>query len=213
VGRLVGGMIRRSVRTRYRNVYWRCQEIPTAPAVLYVNHHSWMDGYLMFHVATRMNLVCMDWIEEFDAFPLFAYVGGLRYAKGDAAGRLKTIRETIRRMHDGASLVIFAEGVLHRPPDIFPLGKALELIHRQVPQAVFQPVAIYQEISMHERPEAWISVGKSHTFQSLEDCRQRLTETLERLTADSKGTQEFELLARGTPSVNERMDMRRMPKL
>lgn len=213
LGRAVGAMIRRSVRQRYRNVYWRSVEpkIP-APAVLYANHHSWMDGYLMFHLALKLNLVCVDWIEEFDTFPLFKYVGGIRYPRGEVASRVAAVRQTIQELEKGKSLVIFPEGVLHRPPNVLPLGKAMATIARHVPQATFVPVAIAQEISMHERPEAWLSLGRPHTFESLDDCHERLTCELSGLRRDVQSEVPFSLLAPGTPSVNERMSLKRFSK-
>lgn len=210
IGRIVGGMIRRSVRARFRNVYWRP---PTSsiqpPAILYANHHGWMDGYLMFHLVRKLNLVCLDWIEEFDTFPLFTWVGGVRFAKGDTSGRALAIRRTIRELQRGKSLVLFAEGFLHRPPQIFPLGRSLEALAKQVPNLSLVPVAIYQEMSMHERPEAWISVGQPHEFVSLECSRERLQAELNRLRADVEAEVKFDVLAAGTASINERMSMKR----
>ncbi|MCC7434462.1 MAG: 1-acyl-sn-glycerol-3-phosphate acyltransferase [Methanoregulaceae archaeon] len=210
VGRAVGAMIRRSVRRRYRNVYWRTAQpsIPS-PAVLYANHHGWMDGYLMFHLALKLDLVCIDWIEEFDTFPLFRFVGGIRYPKGDVAGRVAAVRQTIQELQSGKSLVIFPEGVMHRPPAVLPLGKALTTIARHVPNATLAPVAIFHEMSLHERPEAWLAVGPPHRFESLDACRDRLIDELDRLKNDVHAGVHFDLLAAGTPSVNERMSLKR----
>lgn len=210
VGRAVGAMIRRSVRRRFRNVYWRTAQpsIP-APAVLYANHHGWMDGYLMFHLAIKLDLVCIDWIEEFDTFPLFRFVGGIRYPKGDLAGRVAAVRQTIQELKSGKSLVFFPEKVMHRPPSVLPFGKALATIARHVPNVTLVPVAILQEMSLHERPEAWLSVGKPHSFESLDHCRDQLVNELDRLRNDVQAGVPFDLLAAGTPSVNERMSLKR----
>lgn len=208
---MVGSMIRRSVRNRYRQVLYRLPHArPQAPVVLYPNHHGWMDGYLMFHLITKLRLVCVDWIEEFDAFPLFARVGGMRFAPGDRIGRVATVRNTINLMRKGRSLVLFAEGVLHRPPEVWPFGKAIEVIAKHVPGVTFAPVAIYQEMSLHERPEAWLSLGTSHLFISRSDCQARLNQELIDLRKSVHQGDPFEILAAGTLSVNERMDMRRL---
>ncbi|MDR3692727.1 MAG: 1-acyl-sn-glycerol-3-phosphate acyltransferase [Fimbriimonas sp.] len=213
LGFLVGGMIRRSVRTRFRRVYWRKREqLLTSPTILYANHHGWMDGYLMFHLVMRLGLNCVDWIEEFDTFPLFAMVGGLRFSKGDILGRASTIRKTIRLMNDhGRSLVIFPEQQLHRPPDLLPFGRVLETMARHVPGVELVPVAIRYELSIHERPEAWISTGSKHSFGGLLDCQDRLTRQLVDLRAEIARDEPFDVLADGTPDVNERWNMRRLP--
>lgn len=209
VGRLVGNMVRRSVRQRFHTVWWNPpQTLPSAPAILYANHHGWMDGYLMFHLVTKLGLPSVDWIEEYDAFPLFKSIGGVRFASGDAAGRAVAVRQTIRLMREqGKSLVIFPEGVLHRPPDLLPFGKALETVATRVGGVSLVPVAIRYEMSLHERPEAFVALGQPHAWESLENCRGRLFALLS--SAEPKG----EVLVAGTRDVNERMDMRRAPRL
>lgn len=200
VGRMVGAMIRRSVKSRFHTVYWNPIEPPEPPVVFYANHHGWMDGYVMFHLVTRLKVRCVDWIEEFDAFPLFSRVGGLRLAKGDTLGRAVVIRQTIRQMREGASLVIFPEGELHRPQEVLPLLPGLQTIARRVEGVRFLPVALRYELSLHERPEAWVSVGECHSFCSLEDCRERLVRQLDTSRMQPPGN----VLVQGTQDVNER---------
>jgi len=209
VGRMVGNMVRRSVRQRFHTVWWNApQTAPRAPAVLYANHHGWMDGYLMFYLVTKLGLPSVDWIEEYDAFPLFKTIGGIRFAAGDTAGRALAVRQTIRLMkHQGKSLVIFPEGVLHQPPDVLPFGKALETVATKVGGISLVPVAIRYEMSLHERPEAFLTVGQPHQWESLEDCRERLVALL--ANAEPSG----DVLVHGTRDINERMDMRRAPRL
>ena len=210
IGRLVGAMIRRSVRQRFHSVYLsKPNVLPKAPAILYANHHGWMDGYLMFHLASELGVECLDWIEEFDSFPLFASVGGIRFPKDDSSGRASAIRRTIRLMkNEGKSLVLFPEGVLHRPPDLLPFGRALEVVAKSVPGVTLHPVSLRYELSMHERPEAWITLGESHTFESLQDCESRLA-----LLMDHKSTiHHFNVMICGRLDVNERMSMKRFSR-
>ena len=156
IGRFVGGMIRRSIRSKLRNLWWSPpKDTFKAPAIVYANHHGWLDGYVMFHAMAKLSLPSLAWVEEYDAFPLFRFVGALRYAKGDLEGRVKTIRQTMRKLSsEGKSLVLFPEGILHRPPTVRPFQKALHGIATKVPEAAFVPVAIVYEQSIHERPEA-----------------------------------------------------------
>ena len=214
LGWLVGGMIRRSTRSRLRNLYWSAPKEPlTAPVIFYCNHHGWLDGYVMFHVVEKLKLRALDWIEEFDAFPLFSKVGGMRYAAGDPTCRATTIRKTIRLMNaEKRSLMLFAEGVLHRPPAIWPLGKALQLVAEKVKGVTLVPTAIYYEHSIHERPEAWVSLGEKHGFSSLEDCHDRLSSELNGLRERVSAGEAFDVLARGTGDVNERMSLKRFAK-
>lgn len=216
LGRLVGGMIRRSVRSRFRGIYWIRPEF-TIPdqAILVPNHHGWHDGYMMYNLAQAMDLRFLDWIEEFGAFPLFGKVGGMPYPADSASIRAGTIKKTIRLMkNEKRSLLLFAEGVLHRPPELWAFGKSLELMHKHVPEAVVLPIAIKYDMSMHERPECFIHVGKP--LEPGPDMSRRarlavkalLDELAMRITYEPE---RFETLVKGVGDVNERWDIRKMP--
>lgn len=213
LGRMVGGMIRRSVKKSFRNVYWDvAAEVPKGPVVLVCNHHGWFDGYVMFHVVTSLGKPSLDWIEEFGAFPLFSKIGGMPFPRGEAGRRAATVRETIRRMNgEGRSLVLFAEGVLHPAPEILPFGKSLGVVARHVKEAEIVPVAIRYEFGMHERPEAFVRIGASlgRGFSAAEGAHGALVSLYEGLRADISEGREFDVLAPGTASVNERLDMRK----
>ncbi|MBL8049336.1 MAG: 1-acyl-sn-glycerol-3-phosphate acyltransferase [Chthonomonas sp.] len=204
VGRLVGGMVRRSVRARFHTVYWSPPTTaPRHPAILYANHHGWMDGYLMFYLIQKLNLECVDWIQEFDSFPLFAKIGGMRYPLGDTAARAATIKRTIRLMQAGGkSLVIFPEMELQRPGPLRTFGEALSLVARKVPDVQLVPVAIRYEMSIHERPEAWLTVGEPEPWCDLDHAQQALAD----LTRQER---QFQVLIEGTKDVNERFGSRK----
>ncbi len=206
-------MIRRTVRARFRNVYWRRPgPLGEGPFVFAANHHGWHDGYLMFHLVTALGVPSLDWIEEFGAFPLFEKVGGMPYPPGDPAARARTVRMTIRRMRsEGRSLVLFAEAVLHRPPDVLPFGRALELVASKVPGCRVVPVAIHYDMSLHERPEAFLALGEPLPSgpDSCGRARDEVARLLEATRAGLDGP--WDVLAPGTPDVNERWDVRRAP--
>lgn len=209
IGRLVGGMIRRSVRARFRGLYWRPPTLPTErPLIFAANHHGWFDGYVMYHVVTKLGVPALDWIEEFDSFPLFARVGGMPFPVGKPEVRAATVRKTIRRMlEEGRSLVLFAEGVLHEPPSVLPFGRSLEVVAAKT-HAMIIPTAIRYTFDLHERPEAWVRFGDAidpGATDLAETARRSVVSLLETPMAPS----EFELLASGTLDVNERWDKRR----
>lgn len=216
IGRLVGGMIRRSVRKNFKAVYWEPPKIaPKHPCILFANHHGWFDGYLMYHVTNALALPCLDWIEEFDTFPLFRYVGGLPYPKDDAGRRASSVKRTVRALQSGnRSLIIFPDQPLRYPPEIGPMARSLEFLFDKVPDVSLIPVAINYEFSLHERAEAFIRVGSPipATTNLLTDCRDHLVDLLDETQRLVRAGHSFQLLVRGTDSVNERWDMRRLGK-
>lgn len=213
IGRQVGNMIRRSVRSRFRAVYWQPPILPPSPVILACSHNSWFDGYIMFHVATRLGLRCVDWIQEFEAFPLFAKVGGMPFPLDRPDVRTQTIRRTIRLMQqEKRSLVIFPEGVLHPSGEVLPFGKAVLTVARAT-NAPIIPVALVYEFALHERPEAFVGFGEPIAPDDADMAQDALVSLLAAIRNDARTRPEsFERLVSGTRDVNERWDMRRRPR-
>jgi 1-acyl-sn-glycerol-3-phosphate acyltransferase len=216
VGWGVDRMIRRAVRRSFHTVYWQPPnyELPR-PSILVANHHGWHDGYMMYLAATALGLPVVDWIQEFEAFPLFGSVGGMPFPADDAAERSRTIRKTIRLMNGSkTSLVLFAEGVLHRPDSLLPFGRSLEFVASKVPDVSVVPVAIRYEQATHERPDAYVSFGSAVPLGDHLAFRTRLevAQLLDRLRAAAAlEPDSLQVLAAGEKDVNEKLDMRRIP--
>lgn len=217
VGKVVDRMIRRSVRQQFRGVYWipPIEPLP-APCIFVPNHHGWHDGYVMYHAVTALGMQTLDWIQEFDSFPLFGSIGGMPFPADDTATRGGTIRKTIRLMNsEKRNLLLFAEQELHRPPEVRPFGKALDLVASRVPEACVVPVAIRYELAMHERPECFILFGSPIKGKDISgpEVRLKVKALLDELAVKMRFESDaFKELAKGTRDVNERMDMRQIPK-
>lgn len=206
-------MIRRSVRKRFHTVHWVPPEFDLKPPCIFVpNHHGWFDGYLMFHVVSEMGIPTLDWIQEFDSFPLFAKIGGMPYPQNDLKRRSATVKRTIRLMREESwSLLLFAEAHLHYPPELLPFGRALEVVADKVAEVQVIPVAIQYEMAMHERPEAFILPGNPMVMGENLAARTR-DEVQNLLNRISDERDRFAPLVKGTLDVNERWDMRRMKR-
>lgn len=211
---MVDGMIRRSVRARFRRLYWIPPDVVVSPTIFVPNHHGWHDGYVMYHALTALNLRFHDWIAEYDAFPMFGKVGGMPFPENDLNRRTQTIRKTMRLMaQEKHSLLLFAEQHLHRGPQVWPMGRALELLAEKVPGVQVVPVAVRYDLSIHERPECYLKFGKP--VEGGPDLPHRtrlalLTE-MDRLETTLRLEPEvFQVLAKGTLDVNERWDVRRI---
>ncbi|MBS1720867.1 MAG: 1-acyl-sn-glycerol-3-phosphate acyltransferase [Armatimonadetes bacterium] len=218
VGTFVGNYIRRAVRKAFRRLYWiPPTDLPEGPIIYATNHHGWHDGYVMFHVVSALQRPALDWIAEFEAFPLFRTVGGMPFPPNDPQARAITIRKTIRRMRDEKKdLILFAEGILHHGPDLLPFGEALELVAKKVPGVKVVPTAIRYEMNMHERPEAYVLFGAPLDPET-KNLRVATRDEVKRLLAEAsfrvrKEPDTFKVLAQGTLDVNERWDVRKFKK-
>ena len=210
LGRAVDAMVRRSVRKSFHHVDWIPPgPLPDGPAIFVANHHGWHDGYLMYLAITALDRRVLDWIQAYDSFPLFGRIGGMPFPAHDAAVRAATIRRTVRLMRDeGRSLMLFAEGVLHRPPELLPFGKSLELVAGKTGATVV-PVGIRYELSTHERPEAILSFGPPVEAGPDLSPRTRLAVAAELDRAAAllaRSDAPLPRLLSGTPDVNERWD-------
>ncbi len=212
IGKLVGGMISRSVRRSFRRVYWdKPENLPPGPILFATNHHGWHDGYLMFHLVKAANRPSLDWISEYDAFPLFRYAGGMPFPPNDAGRRAATVRATIREMSTtGRSLIFFPEMHLHPPGDILPLGRAVEMLAKNIPNSSVLPVSIFYRMDIHERPEVFMRIGDRIEMgpEFLDRLREAMERQLAALRVDAMGDHAFDVLVEGTLDVNERWDFR-----
>jgi 1-acyl-sn-glycerol-3-phosphate acyltransferase len=198
-------MIRRNVRARFHRVYWQPPNLPEdRPFVVVPNHHGWHDGYIMYLALTKLKISFVDWITEFDSFPLFRYVGGMPFPADDPARRATTIRQSLQWMQRGGSLLLFAETELHRPPELLSFGRMLEFVRKKVPNSLILPVAIRYELSVHERPEAIVRFG------SPTEDGQAARVAIEALLKLPFCPTRLDVLAEGTGDVNERWTL---PKL
>jgi 1-acyl-sn-glycerol-3-phosphate acyltransferase len=179
------------------------------PTLFVPNHHGWFDGYLMYLVLTKADVPFLMWVEEFNAFPLFGAAGALPFPVGEPLMRARTIRSTLRQVvSGGTSLVLFAEGVLHAPPDVLPLGRSLEFLANKLPAVDVVPVAIHYSFDLHERPEATLVFGEP--LRERQDIAGATRMALEGLLDQARrlDPRSLEVLFAGTRDVNERLGMR-----
>lgn len=213
-GRFVEWMMRRSLRGRFRNVFWQPPktQIPP-PAIFAANHHGWFDGYVMYFAVKALGHRSCVLMEEMDAFPLFSVCGAVNFPPDNAAERSAALRRCVRYMKNDPplSMFIFPEQVLHRPPEIYSFARSLSFFTKQLPESKLVPCAIRYEFWEHERPEAYVAIGEpmEHVNDVEEDCRQEVSKLLDELDFSIGQKTDFPVLVPGTPSVNERWGLSR----
>src|SRR5690606_20216387 len=98
--RLVEAMIVRALKGAFRRVCWVGPPpalVPGRPVVLYANHHSFFDGYLLWLLLARhLRRPATLWMRDWDRFPFFAAVGVQPFPDEDPARRAATLRRTLR---------------------------------------------------------------------------------------------------------------------
>jgi hypothetical protein len=166
----------------------------------------------MYLALTKLGVPFLDWIAEYDAFPLFGKVGGMPFPPDDATRRATTIRQTIRAMRTGRNLLLFAEAKLHRMPELLPFGDSLRFVVEKVPAKSIVPVGIRYEYGLHERPEVFLAFGEplAPSPDIQRETRLAVAKLLDQISIMVRFEPEkFNVLLPGTRDVNERLDVRK----
>ena len=213
--------IRAELRSLRRVVGVRAGDpAPGRPLVLFANHHVYADSFVLWHLVTQAwGRPMVVWMEAWDRAPLFGPVGALPFPDGDARRRVRTIRETARRMGADArtALYLYPEGAMRVPDDgLGPFRADLGRLARVLPDAVaWAPVGVHLAWWGENRPTAVVAVGEARDAPG-DDARQRLEGALDAARAVRPGDVErgaAALLLDGAPGPAERWDLSRLAGL
>lgn len=199
------------VRRAFRGV-WVRGPWPTIEQglLVYANHTSFWDGFVIHQVAKRAGWDGYALMEEQNLrrYPFHTRLGAIGIAResGRALPTVRYLREVLARPQ--AAVFIFPEAKL-RPGalDVAPFERGLSLI-AQLTHARCLPFAMRYAFLEHEHPDVLIELLPTHEALAPEECRQRLAEAHRRLLAVSS-TDGFNRLVQGRSSVQERWDSAR----
>lgn len=167
---LVERIMLSSLRKAYRRVCW-IGPIPNfdpdRPIVLYANHTTFHDGYLLWLVSKSLfNREVHLWMEEWDAFPLFGAVGARPFPRDDARQRIHTIRSTAHFLRDkpNSTLIYFPEGELHPPEEgVLPFPEnVMPRLGNILPDAYWFPVGVHLTTRGEAQPTLMLTGGEPH---------------------------------------------------
>ena len=213
----------RELRRSFRRVVWigdGPKPPENRPVVLYANHHSFYDGYLLWLLVRRTpGRPPVLWMERLQQAPLFGPVGALPFPPDDDRQRLRTIRETTRRLREDPQsiLLFFPEGKL-RAPDLGlgPFQTDFRQLARLLPDnTLWWPVALRVTWWGEDRPTALLTSGILHEAPGGHE-REDLLALLNDLSKVSPTVLEEEgarLLLDGRKSAEERWDLSRLAPL
>ena len=193
---------------------------PGRPLVLYANHHVYPDSFLLWHLVTQVwDRPMIVWMEAWDRAPLFGPVGALPFPDGDARRRVRTMRETARRMAADArtALYLYPEGAMRVPDDgLGPFRADLARLGRVLPDTVaWVPVGIHAAWWGESRPTGVLALGEAHDTPDGDEPA-RLAAALDAARAARPADLETgaaRLLLDGPPGADERWDLSRLAGL
>ena len=192
---------------------------PGRPLVLLANHHVYLDSFLLWHLTTQVwGRPMVVWMEAWDRAPLFGPVGALPFPADDARRRVRTIRETARRMDDnpGTCLYLYPEGSMRVPEEgLGPFKADLDRLARTLPDGVaWAPVGIRTSWWGEARPTAILAVGEAR--DTPDDARRYLVESMahaETARPEDLKSGRARVLFEGSVGDDERWDLSRVAPL
>ena len=210
---LVERIMLSSMQKAYRRICW-VGPIPTfddsRPVVLYSNHTTFHDGYIMWLVSQKLfQREIHIWMEDWDNFPIFGAVGAQPFPLDNARQRIKTIRNTNQflRNNPKSTLIYFPEGKLHVPEEgILPFPKApMQRLAKIFPDVYWWPVCAHLTTHGEAQPTLLLAGGTPHEKPDGNE-HERLTNCLNDLRSRAHPCET--VLLGGKKSPNESWNLR-----
>ncbi len=192
------------------------------PVILFANHSSWWDGYMVMLLneqAWGLDAYVMIEEAQLARYPFFRLVGGFSVNRqnGRSAAASLAYGAGLLNHKPGRMLLIFPQGEIlanDRRPLTFYSG--IGHLARRVRDGRFYPLALRYEFIGEQRPEAFLSVGAPLRFPDnsatskdiTATLAQALTNELDALRDDviAYRLQSFTTLVSGAQSVNRLWD-------
>lgn len=209
LGWLLDGYVGWKFRSTFRGL-WVRGALPTGAEgrLVYVNHTSWWDGFVLHQLARAAgwDAYCLMEEKNLARYRFLSRLGAFSIRPGEAASSLESLRyarELLSRPR--AAVCLFPEGEL-RPFGVLPLQlrRGVELLAR-VGRAECVPVALRYAFFEHERPDVLVEVGAPHAPGELELFQANL-EAAVRKVAAATSLEGFTRKVSGGSGVAERWD-------
>jgi len=190
------------------------------PMVFYGNHSCWWDGLIEFFLSKevlRVDQYLMMDEKQMAKYKFFRWIGAFSVNRENA-------REAYLSVQYAASLLrqpnrvlwIYPQGVM-KPNDARPLRFYAGTAHivESLKRVQLIPIAHRYEFVMHQRPEAFVSIGPAEVVETV-DSRERLIRRLEtnltrlldelKHNVTSQQLEQFSTVLAGKRSTNEAYD-------
>ncbi|MBF5042982.1 acyltransferase [Aggregicoccus sp. 17bor-14] len=198
------------VRGAFRGLWVQGEPLPppTRARLVYMNHCSWWDGFMLHQLAKSAGWDAYALMEEQNLrrYPFLARLGAFSVRRGEGASALESLRYAKALFSRPRTAVfVFPEGE-QRPFGGGPLRLegGVALLARAA-GAECLPVAVRYVLLEHERPDILLDVGRAHPPAPLAHFERALQGGVDRLSAASS-TAGFRLQVAGARGVAERWD-------
>jgi chlorobactene lauroyltransferase len=227
---------RRSLWKNFHRVWLQSHgPLPTpadGPLILYLNHSSWWDGYLMYVIHRlvlhgRFDSYLLMEERQLQAYRFFSWSGAFSVNRQDPEDTRRSqtyAANLLRSGHCARALYIFPQGrIVH--PDQRPLVTypGIARITAQSGPVNLCPVAMRYEFRGQQQPHAFIRIGPTHRAAQPTDEAATLAEITTRLTMACDALREdviggylerYQPLLRGRRGIDQRFAafLRLLPK-
>lgn len=174
---------------------------PDGPLVIASNHPGSYDSVMISaHIARPDYKIIIGNIPFFQNLPNLRKRAIFAPAVNDVAGRMNTVRESIRHLNAGGALLIFARGSIEADPSLAPhadaefhlWSRSLEIFLRHVPQTHILTTIVSGVIAeaAFRHPITWLRVARPD--------KQRLAFMYQMIRQMANGKETFGLRAKVT---------------
>lgn len=200
--------------------------------ILYLNHGSWWDGYLMYvihRVVLRGRFDSYLLMEErqLRSYRFFTWSGAFSINRHDPEDSRRSVQYAASLLRDGRrarALYIFPQGKIvpadRRPLETYP---GLARIVAAAGPVTLCPVALRYEFLGQQRPHAFIRIGPAHRVADPADIAGTMAETTARLAAACDALRDavvggrlaaYSPILRGRPGIDQTFDavLRLLPR-
>ncbi len=238
----VGWLAGSSLRREFSQVHLKMRPGPDAPlpnprldrpAIFYINHSSWWDGYVAWLVVDKIlkldGYLMMD-VRQLRTFFFFTWVGAFSVDRFNPRSAVESINYAVETLEaaPGRVLAVFPQGEIQgssrRPLDFY---NGVAQVARKLKRCYLYPVALRYEFMTNQFPDVFVSIGPGHAVSDehrpdaktlTAEMRTRLIIELDSITACINaarfGTPEderasfagFKIIMQGKGSANNRFE-------
>ncbi len=209
LGRLIDWYIGHKLKSAFRGLWIRGSlPSPTVPLLVYANHSSFWDGFVLHQLAQvgGWNAFAMMDEENLARYPFHRRMGAFSVRQHDSASALETMKYANSLFSLPQAVVcIFPQGEI-RPAgaNLGPLSRGLEVLARRS-NALSVPVGVRYCFFEQECPDVLVEFGTPHAPAPLSTFETTLSQTVSRVM-DARSTEGFRCVVSGRRGIQEKWD-------